>query len=173
MTTNPHNKWLKKYIENILIPALQEAGFEWKKQGSVKEVGREIVLGWPWGSMRRRNETTMDIVEISLRKRDRSCFRLNAGSCSLEGARDYLNGEHYPAAEIHSGYLEECWAMVPRGSFYGYFGLWFKPFRNVTEVDYEKLVRRVVSYLPEIEQALASDKVGPHMKRIRNPRIYK
>lgn len=43
MTTNPHNKWLKKHIENILIPALQEAGFEWKKQGSVKEVGREIV----------------------------------------------------------------------------------------------------------------------------------
>jgi hypothetical protein len=173
MTANFHNKWLKKHIESNLIPTLQEMGFEWQKQRSAKEVGREIVLGWPWGSMRRRNDKTMDIIEICLRKRDRSFFRLNAASCPLEGARDYLNGKHYSADEIHTDYLEECWAMVPRFSLNGYFGIQFKLFHNVTEADYEKLVGRVVSYLPEIEQALTSGKVGPHMKHIRNPRMYK
>jgi hypothetical protein len=170
--SNLHSKWLKKNIEKILIPAIQDMGFEWKKQGSAKEVGREIVLGWPWGSMRRRNERTIDIIEISLRKRDRSFFFLNAASCPLDGARGHVTGKHYSAEEIHSGYLEECWALVPRFSFLGYFGVRFVPFRTVTEAHYEKLVRQVAGYLPEIEEALTLGKVGPHMEFIRNPRMY-
>jgi hypothetical protein len=163
---------LKKHIEAILIPALQDMGFEWHKQGTAKEVGREIVLGLPWGSMRRRNEKTMDIVEIWLGKRDRSFFMLNAGTCSLEGVQDYLLGKHYSAEEIYTGGLEESWAMVSRFSLNGNFGIRFKWLRNVTEADYEKLVRRVAGYLPEIEDALASGKIGPHMEFIRNPRMY-
>lgn len=172
MAANMHNKWLKKSIENILIPALQDMGYEWKKQGTAAEVGREIVLGWPWGSMRRRNETTMDIVVICLRKRDRSFFRLNAGSCPLRGARGHVSGEYYSAEDVHPGALEESWAMVPRFSFLGYFGIPFKELRGAKEADHQKLVRRVVSYLPEIEDALAFGKVGPHMKFIKSPRMY-
>ncbi len=62
--------------------------------------------------------------------------------------------------------------MISRFSFNGYFCIRFKSFRTVTESDYEKLVRRVVSYLPEIEQALAIGKVGPHMSIITNKRMY-
>jgi hypothetical protein len=38
---NLHNKWLHKNIVSIMIPAIQDMGFEWKKQGTAKEVGRQ------------------------------------------------------------------------------------------------------------------------------------
>ena len=170
--SNLHNKWLHKNIENILIPALQDMGFEWKKQGTAKEVGREIVLGWPFGSMRRRNKDLMDIVEIQLKKRDRSFFALRVGSCALDGARDYLQGKHYEAADINVGYLEESWTMCSCPRFQSYFGFRFKSFRKITEADYERLIRRVVTYLPEIEEVLASGKVGRHMSFVQIPRQY-
>jgi hypothetical protein len=172
MTANLHNKWLKKHIEAILIPALQDMGFEWHKQGTAKEVGREIVLGLPWGSMRRRNEKAMDIVEIGLRKRDRSFFALGVGSCPLGGARDYLKGKHYSAYDIMVSSLEEYWKMNNYPILQSHFGIRFKALRHASETDYEKLIRRVVSYLPEIEDALAAGKRGPHMRFVRNPRMY-
>lgn len=169
---NLHNKWLYKNIVNILIPALQDMGFEWKRQRAAREVGREIVLGMPFGSLRRRNKNSIEIVEIHLRKRDRSFFNLHIGLCPIEGARDYLQGEHYDVEDIMTGYLEESWAMSSCPKFYMHFGFRFKSLRDITEADYEKLVRRVVSYLPEVEEALASGKVGRHMSFVKIPRQY-
>jgi hypothetical protein len=160
---NPHNKWLHKNIVNILIPALQDMGFEWKKQGSAKEVGREIVLGLPFGDMRRRRGDVVDIVQISLRKRDRSFFKIRAGSCPQEGARGYLTGKYYAVDDIRVGDWGESWVLVPNPRSFRYFGFRFKWLRNLTEDDYERLVRRVASYLSEIEDALVLGKAGPHM----------
>jgi hypothetical protein len=162
--SNPHNKWLHKNIVNILIPAIQDMGFEWKKQGTAKEVGREIVLGLPFGDMRRRRGDVVDIVQISLRKRDRSFFIVRAGSCPPEGAREYLRGSHVPLDEMKVDYLEKAWALVPNPRSFRYFGFRFKWLRNLTEADYERLVRRVADYLPEIEGALVSGTAGPHMR---------
>ncbi len=160
---NPHNKWLHKNVVNILIPALQDMGFEWKKQGTAKEVGREIVLRSPFGDMRRRRGDVVDIVQINLRKRDRSFFLIRAGSCPETGSRAYLTGQHYAVDEIAVEWLERVWALLSNPRSFRYFGFRFKWLRNLTEADYERLVRRVVSYLPEIDDALLSGKAGPHM----------
>jgi hypothetical protein len=167
-----HNKWLKMNIEQVLIPALQDQGYEWHKQGKSKEVGRETVLGWPFGSMRRRNLDHVDIIEIQLEKYDRSKFRINVGSCPLEGAREYHGGRHVPAEEMFVSYLEKSWEMCSCPMFPSFFGLRFKSLRNITEADYERLVWRVVSYLPEIEEVLATGKLGPHMRHIQMQRAY-
>jgi hypothetical protein len=160
---NSHNKWLYKQIVNILIPALQDMGFEWKKQGAVKEVGRGVVMLLPFGTMKRIRGGVVDIIQISLTKRDRARFVIRIGSCSPEGARGYLTGKHYGVDELKVDYLEKSWVLRPYKRFYSYFGFSFKSLRNITEADYERLVRQVVSYLPEIEAVLISGKAGPHM----------
>lgn len=160
---NLHSKWLHKNIVSILIPALQDMGFEWKKQGTAKEVGREIVLGLPFGDMRRRRGDVVDIVQINLRKRDRSFFVISAGSCPLEGAREYLRGMHVPLNEMKVDYLEKSWTLKPNPRSFRFFGFRLKWLRNLSEADYERLVRRVASYVPEIQDALVIGKAGPHM----------
>lgn len=170
---NPHNKWLHKYIISILIPSLQEMGFEWRKQGTAKEVGREIVLGLPFGEMRRRRGDVVDIVQISLRKRDRSFFKIHAGSCPIEGAREYLRGRHVQLNEMKVDYLEKSWTLKPNPRSFRFFGFRFKWLRNLTQADYERLVRRVAGYVPEIEDALLSGKAGPHMHFVHIEPQYK
>jgi hypothetical protein len=156
-------KWLHKNIINILIPALQDMGFEWRKQGTVKDVGREFVLNLPFGTMRRMRGDLSDLVQISLRKRDSARFVIRAGVCPKEGASGYLTGKHYALDDLKVDYLEESWVMRPYKKFYSDFGFRFKSLRNLTETDYERLVRRITSYLPEIDNALVSGKAGPHM----------
>jgi hypothetical protein len=161
--TNPHNKWLHKNIVSILIPALQDMGFDWRKQGTSKKVGREVVLGLPFGTMKRTREDVVDIVQIALRKRDRSRFVIRAGSCQPEGARGYLTGTHYSVDDLKVDYLEKSWVMRPCKRFYSAFGFRLKSLRNLAEADYERHVHKVASYLPEIDDALISGKAGPHM----------
>lgn len=172
--TNLHNKWLHKAIVEILIPVLQDRGFAWHKQRPAREVGREIVLGLPFGSMRRTNTNSVDIVEISLKKGDRSYFVLHAGSVPLKGARSWLTGRHYDADKIEICALEESWTMVNCKRLYAlsYFGFRFKSLRTLSQEDYQDLIRRVVSYLPEIDDALRDGIIGPHMICEKFPRRY-
>lgn len=172
--SNLHNKWLHAAIVDILIPALQDRGFVWHKQRPASEVGREIVLSWPFGSMRRTNATSVDIVEITLKKRDRSFFLLVVGSVPLEGARNWFTGRHYSSEEIEICDLEELWQLVNCKRFFelSYFGFRFKSWRTLSQKDYRDLVKRVVSYLPEIDDALRNRSVGPHMTYAKFPRQY-
>jgi hypothetical protein len=169
---NPHNKWLKKNIETILIPAIRDMGFLWRKQGTSKEVGREIVLGMPFGDMRRPTGCTIDVIEIHLQKRDRSFFALYAGRFPAEGVRDYLHGKHHYADEVRTGDLEEYWVMSACPRLFMDFGFRFKSLRSITEADYKSLAQRVASYLPEIQEAMVTGKLGPHMKHVQMPRVY-
>lgn len=173
-----HKKWLHKSIEKILIPELQENGFEWIKQKSSKEVGREIFLGWPFGVMRRNIDGFIDIVEITIEKRDRSQFFLTAGRFHEGGVRDYLYGNHVAPNDVRTSDLEEYWTLIRCPKCFNYlpfssgFRVPFKFIRRVKQSHYENLVRRVSGYIPEIEEALDSGKIGPHMMHVKMDRVY-
>jgi hypothetical protein len=45
-----------------------------------------------------------------------------------------------------------------------WFSVWHWPLRRPTKADYDKLAKRAVDILPEVELALREGKLGPHMR---------
>jgi len=72
----------------------------------------------------------------------------------------------WPAEQVCVHWLNEFFEMYASPRWRTWFFLWFWRFRTPAQSDYDKLARRVMDFLPEVDLALREGKLGPHMRRV-------
>jgi len=173
--------WLKQGLQNNLVPAFMERGFEVASQPTTSDpVDREFVLSFPtWGRLRRFRESAVDLVEIQLAPHRRAAFRINAGVAPRAG--NSAHGERQAGDQVPVHTLEERFETHARPwlrpllrglrlePLCAWFSVGHHPFRPAVKDDFEGLALRAASVIPELELALREGKTGPHVRRVRIP----
>jgi hypothetical protein len=73
---------------------------------------------------------------------------------------------HWASEDVFIDWLEESFEMYASPFWRSWFSVKYWPGQLPVRQDYENLVRRVASYIPEIEAALSENELGPHMRRV-------
>jgi hypothetical protein len=165
--------WLIQSLQTHLLPVLLEQGFAVAPAvapGHSGPVERELVLALPLGRLVRHREGGVDLIEIDFRKYRRAAFRIAAGVAPKEGLMT-LTG-HWPAEDIHVGWLNEFYVMYALPRWRVSFFTWHWPYQSPTQGDYQRLAQRVAGFVPELELALREGGLGPHMRRFLIPRTF-
>jgi hypothetical protein len=159
---------LRRELKRTWIPLLESKGFV------VDQTAAPMFMRF-----RRADGDTVHLLEIQWEKYGRPRFAINFGTCPSEGLQ--IGGERFPVEKVYVGWLEEHGRLQPRrgrntpGLFsQGWFSQepsllqrWFGKEKSRTP---EKVVQRLMSLLPEIEDYWASRAVGAHLMIIRIPR---
>jgi len=82
----------------------------------------------------------------------------------LEGIEHLVGYVENKDVWIH--YMNHYFAAYQIPMIRKWFGLLHWPGRKITASDYDTLVSKVKSFLPELEKALKSGECGPHIRRI-------
>lgn len=77
---------------------------------------------------------------------------------------------HWAAEDVYVGWLNEFYVMYALPRWQVSFFAWHWPYQSPTQGDYEKLARRVVRFVPELELALQQGRLGSHVRRFLIPR---
>lgn len=149
------------------MPELLRRGFEIVPlpRPQNQPTDRELLVVFPFGMLRRAGSHGPELVEVQLAPRGRAAFRLNLGVVPPAGI-DAIYG-HVSAQDVHVQWLAESYTLSPCPYFHTWFSVGRWRWRNVTQADYEALVRWVVGLVPEVERALQEGERGPHIRLIR------
>jgi hypothetical protein len=170
-TLSAVNKRRDLLIESLrvhLLPAFVKQGFEIAPLVHRGPVDDEFVRRLPLGRLRRAGRERVDLVEIDLARHSRPAFRIMAG-VAPRGGLNTANGR-WAAEDVYVPWLNEFFVMYACPRLRAYFSLWFWRFRTPTLSEYDKLVSKVVTFLPEIEVAFREGKLERHMRRVVIPR---
>jgi hypothetical protein len=66
--------------------------------------------------------------------------------------------------------LNEYFELYSSARWRQWFSLWFWRCRRPLQSDYDSLIQRAVSFLPELDLVLQHRRPGPHIRRILIPR---
>lgn len=154
---NKHEaNWLRSSVQDILIPAFVELGFVTVPLDTRGSRSREIRRAFPFGRLRRFTSTGSEQIEVQFYKEGAPFFRINFGIVPLEGI-EHLVG-HVENKDVWIHYMNHYFAAYQIPKIRKWFGLFHWPGRTITEADYDALVSEVVSFLPEVEKALRSER---------------
>lgn len=172
----PPRSWLRGNIDKLLVPALEQRGFA-RVRLSAADARSEMAFLTPHGSFRRPGPQGLETIEIHFDRYDLAVFGIDFGivppggvSYSHAGGSGHVAPEDLPVAA-----LEESYCLLPRARPWGEYRLrvwrWpghFRvcrwPGRAVVESDYEKLVRKAIGLLPEIDRVFRDGTCGPHVR---------
>jgi len=159
---NIERRWLVESIRRLLIPAFEERGF--CAVPVPEDSDRELRLDLPFGRLQRRATDGLDLVEVHLAGSRRTAFYINFGKAPLGGILS-ATGRQIAAEDILVYWLERACRLCerPRSSRPFAVRRWFWQ-APATCGDYDVLVAHAVSLIPEIEQDLSGQGVGPHIK---------
>lgn len=163
--------WLIQSLRTHLLPVLTEQGFTAAPAvapGHSDPVDRELALALPLGRLVRHRERGVDLIEIDFHKYRRTAFRIAAGVAPKEGLMTVTG--HWAAEDVYVGWLNEFYVMYALPRWQVSFFAWHWPYQSPTQGDYEKLARRVVRFVPELELALQQGRLGSHVRRFLIPR---
>jgi hypothetical protein len=151
-----------------VLPLLLQNGFAMAPLIHTGPVDRELIATLPLGRLRRRREdgAGVDLVEIDF-ARDRTAFRLLVGVAPMSGVRTFAGMS--PAEDVYVGWLDEYWEMYASPRWRRWFSVRRWPWQAPGQEDYEALAREVGGFIPEVEEALRSGQLGPHMRRVVIP----
>jgi hypothetical protein len=164
-------RWLIEAIRKRLLPEFGRRGFELVPIAKDRPTDRELIVNFPFGTLRRPVTNGFELVDIQLGAHGDAAFRLLAGF-SPQGGMDTFNG-HFAAEDVLIGWLDEFFEVYERPRLWAYFPslAYFSVRRwrssRITPEDYDHLVDRVAGLIPEIETALKDDTCGPHVRRVR------
>lgn len=167
MSTNDHQrrKWLVESNESLLLPELEGRGFH-RVPLTREEARSEFRIAYPFGRLRREGPRGFELVEIQLDKRGSPVFRLNLGVVPFGGVEHELVGR-IPPEDVWVHYLDHADEMYEVRWRRKWFSARHLPWSEVSTADYQELVRRVVSLVPEIEALFRDGELGKHMREIR------
>ena len=159
-----HKTLLLKSVEDYVLPALSARGFEEFEESS----GDRDREKFPFRPMRRRlPDGTVQLVEIQFQSHGRAAFRVNASAIPKTGIMTV--GGHRLESEVTAGGLHDHFEMYKSPRFWKWFAIPFWQFRQPYPELYKQLTSRVVTYLPEIDEALRGSNLGPHIRHIQFP----
>lgn len=156
-------QWLRQEIRASLVPAIRAHGFDLRAPENVGGRDWQSRKFLPFGVLERRTDGGVELIEIQLRQWRLDQFRINFGIVPCQGIRG-LGGEPIPESKVSLGWLSSSFELRPR--WRGWFSVVRYPFRKVDQGTYAALVTGVVEMLPEVFEALASGRCGPHVRRI-------
>lgn len=167
MSTRDHQrrKWLLESIESLLLPELEGRGFR-RVPLTPEEARSEVRIAFPFGRLRREGPRGFELVEIQLDKYGSPVFRLNLGVVPFDGVEHKLVGR-IPPEDVWVHYLDHTYEMYQVRWRRKWFSAGRLPRSDVSEADYQALVRRVMSLIPEIEALFWDGKLGRHIREIR------
>ena len=164
-----HKDLLLQSVQTRILPVFVQQGFSVAPPVHNSPIDRKSADTFPFGLRRARPDARgVDLVEIQFMTYQRAAFRINACAVPKEGMMTV--GGHRSVDELEAGGLHDHFEMYDSPRWWRWFSLWFWRFRTPEKSDYDKLVRRVAGYLPEIELALHDGKLGPHIRKIVIPR---
>ena len=153
-------QWLLGSIKTLLLPEFIQRGFVVTplEDGEMKSLQ-------PFGRLRREKSGCIDLIEVKIHKYHYA-FSVGLGRIPPEGA--IRDGRHLERGLVKKlGDIDMHYWTSPKFSLgYGFFSVWHWPWKKVTVVDYEDLVKRFIKIIPEIELALHEGKRGPHIKLV-------
>jgi hypothetical protein len=181
-TAKQRREWLKNSIRAHLLPLLINQGFKVAPPLLLSPpADRVYVLSFPsWGRLIRTRESGVDLIEIQFATYQRAAFRLNAGVVPTDGLQIASRGP-LPSEGIAVHWLDEWFetharpwlrpmlkamGLEPLGAW---FSVWHWPYQSPRPEDYEKLVLRAASVMPELELALREGRLGRHVRRVVLP----
>jgi len=156
--------WLLQSLRKHLAPAFEAKGFRAVPLTENELGSSEIRTASPLGTLKRERDGGTDLVEIQLDKRGAAAFRLNCGVAPKGDLHHQIGVIAHEDIRVH---------YLPR-YFEAYrcplFRMWFSVrhvFRSSNREDYEKLILDNLSLVGEVENALLSGSVGPHLREIQ------
>lgn len=180
-TATRRTEWLKHSVRQHLLPVLTKQGFQAKPSLPLAApVDREYSLSFPsWGRLIRSRESGVDLVEIQFATHRRAAFRINAGVVPANGLMTTTGPLSSEQVAVHS--LDEWFethsrpwlrpmlralGLEPLGAW---FSVWHWPYKAITQNDYENLVLRAATVVPELELALREGRLERHVRRVVLP----
>lgn len=158
-------KWLLESIESLLLPELERRGFQ-RVPLTPEEARGELRIAFPFGRLRREGPRGFELVEIQLDKYGSPVFRLNLGVVPFDGVEHKLVGR-IPPEDVWLHYLGHTYEMYQVRWRRKWFSARRLPWSDVSKADYQDLVGRVVSLIPEIEALFRDGELGKHLREIR------
>jgi hypothetical protein len=151
-------RWLVESLRARLVPELERRGYH-AVPLTAAEARSEIRTGFPFGRLRREAADRFDLVEIQLDKHGRAAFRFNLGVVPLEGIEHEIVG-HVRAEDVWVHYLAHYYVLYDWPRLRRWFSPWRWPGTALGRNNYERLVAKVVSLLPEVEALFREGKGG-------------
>ncbi len=164
LCSNNERQWLKKAIKRELIPAFKQLGFkEYPLPDDSKNI-KSMVIGYPFGILRRNSPKGIDILEIEFDMPGRFGFRFCFATVPDKGYKHPIAGLIAIENIIVSISLKHYFEAYQSRFFRKWFSLLNWPGKEINEADYELLIKKVIEkIIPEIEEVFKTGKVGPHI----------
>jgi hypothetical protein len=152
---------LKKHIELILIPAFLEIGFELYPL-SKEDLRTDMRLREPFGTLKRRGDKGIDLVEIIFCPNEKPCFTIDFGRAPNRGIT-LPWGQKLESEEVHTSALDCSYRLSSSSYFSRYFG--FSIFTQKTEAQAEKIVMKVLDRIVEIDEWFKNENQDRHIRK--------
>ena len=172
----PPRSWLRSSIDRLLVPALEQRGFV-RVRLSAATARTEMAFLTPHGSFRRPRPQGIETIEIHFDRYDpsRVRHRFRRRAARRRVVQPPRRQRARCARGSARGRTEESYCLLPRARPWGEYRLrvwrWpghFRvrrwPGRAAVASDYEKLVRKAIGLLPEIERVFEDGTCGPHVR---------
>ena len=158
---------LTRHLDEILIPAFEQAGFVRLPLDGDDAKSPEIRSVFPFGRLRRPCAGGVEQVEIQLDKNKLPAFRINFAVIPAGGIQHAVGPVKLEDMWIH--YLDRYNVLYERGWTRRWFAAAQRAGAGASDADYRALVERVAALLPEVERAFdthARMPWGGHVRRV-------
>jgi len=148
-------------LQEQLVPALVSRGFletPLSKQGGS---GRELLLAFPLGHLKRASGANLDLLDIQVHPRQ-AAFVLSFSVAPPEGVT--LPWGHFIQSQLLASEVpERCRLYANRRSI-----TWFAPrlctFAKPAKWRVDDAVQRAIALIPEVDSYFSNQALGPHVK---------
>jgi hypothetical protein len=149
---------LRREMKSRFIPHVEQQGFKLDE--------REGPTFWIF---RRNAGTTVQVFSVQWEKYGRPRFRLDLGSCPIEGLS--LRGKHFDWRDVHPHWLADTATLRPGSGFLA--GTWFRQDRGVlrrlsglsSPRPPSEVVDELLSAYPHVQNYWSNGSTGRHIRR--------
>ncbi|MEQ1517262.1 MAG: hypothetical protein ABL931_12325 [Usitatibacteraceae bacterium] len=148
---------LRREIKSRFVPHVEQDGFRLDE--------REAPTFWIF---RRATDNAAQVFSIQWEKYGRPRFRLDFGSCPIEGLT--FRGEHFDWSNMHPHWLQDVSTLKPSSGFFT--GTWFRQDRGLLSRLFagslrppSEVVDDLLALYSEVETYWRSRSVGKHIRQ--------
>lgn len=161
--------YIRKQVSNLVVQRFIDEGYVAIPLGPGCD--REMYRMMPFGKLMRFNDTKMEYDAVFIEFMDNRFFtmRIEVMNHPLEVID--LSGRTVPAERISPMDVENYYEYIKYpdnfDTLFGSFGNFTckKLLFPVKQEDVDKMIAEIAAYLPEIDDALHFDRLGPHIRK--------